>query len=86
MSGKNTKTWFPAKTQGWGWGMPHSWQGWLVLLTYMITVVVVSIMRDAGALSTSIWLFAVLTLTALLIAVFYLKGEKPKWRWGEDED
>lgn len=24
--------WFPAKTYGWGWGMPITWQGWLVFL------------------------------------------------------
>ncbi|WP_269146578.1 hypothetical protein [Xanthomonas oryzae] len=22
--------WFPAKTYGWGWGLPTVWQGWLV--------------------------------------------------------
>ena len=24
------KYWFPAKRYGWGWGMPNTWQGWLV--------------------------------------------------------
>ena len=24
--------WFPAKTYGWGWGLPITWQGWLVFL------------------------------------------------------
>ena len=23
--------WFPAKANGWGWGAPVAWQGWLVL-------------------------------------------------------
>lgn len=23
--------WFPAKRYGWGWGLPSSWQGWVVL-------------------------------------------------------
>jgi hypothetical protein len=22
--------WFPAKRYGWGWGLPVTWQGWLV--------------------------------------------------------
>ncbi len=26
--------WFPAKSYGWGWGLPVKWQGWLVLLAY----------------------------------------------------
>jgi hypothetical protein len=24
--------WFPAKTYGWGWGLPSTWEGWLVLV------------------------------------------------------
>ncbi len=28
--------WFPAKTYGWGWGLPSTWEGWLVLLAYLI--------------------------------------------------
>jgi len=32
------------------------------------------------------WLFegAVWTLVAALIAIFWWKGEKPRWRWGKD--
>jgi hypothetical protein len=26
--------WFPAKRRGWGWGPPHSWQGWVVLAAF----------------------------------------------------
>jgi hypothetical protein len=22
--------WFPAKRYGWGWGIPVTWQGWVV--------------------------------------------------------
>ena len=32
---KQTKTsavWFPAKTFGWGWGVPKTWQGWVALV------------------------------------------------------
>ena len=25
-----TKYWFPAKSYGWGWGAPSTWQGWAV--------------------------------------------------------
>ena len=25
------KYWFPAKRYGWGWGLPSTWQGWIVL-------------------------------------------------------
>jgi hypothetical protein len=26
--------WFPAKRYGWGWGIPNTWQGWLVLAVF----------------------------------------------------
>jgi hypothetical protein len=26
--------WFPAKRYGWGWGLPQTWQGWLVLAVF----------------------------------------------------
>jgi hypothetical protein len=28
------KYWFPAKRYGWGWGIPCSWRGWLVLAAF----------------------------------------------------
>ena len=29
------KYWFPAKRYGYGWGIPSSWQGWLVLAVFV---------------------------------------------------
>jgi hypothetical protein len=28
--------WFPVKTYGWGWGCPNCWQGWVVILAYVV--------------------------------------------------
>ena len=28
--------WFPAKTFGWGWGLPTCWQGWVVTVAYVV--------------------------------------------------
>jgi len=30
--------WFPTKRYGYGWGLPIRWQGWIVLLSYVILV------------------------------------------------
>ena len=30
--------WFPAKRYGWGWGLPSSWQGWIVLFIFIAMV------------------------------------------------
>lgn len=81
MSDNTHKTWFPAKTYGWGWGLPTCWQGWLVLLSYCALLIVgMRYLMDRHS-DTIVALF-VTGLTILLIAICWLKGEKPGWRWG----
>ncbi len=76
--------WFAAKRYGWGWGLPVRWQGWLVFIAYL------------GLLYAGIYYFKprqevlslliyVVVLTAVLIAIVALKGERPlRWRWGRE--
>jgi len=33
------KIWFPAKKYGFGWGFPVTWQGWTVLLSYILLII-----------------------------------------------
>ena len=73
--------WFPAKRYGWGWGLPRTWEGWLVLVGYVALLAagraILLPSRDA------IWFIAyVVALTLVLVAICYAKGEPPKWRWG----
>jgi uncharacterized membrane protein YhaH (DUF805 family) len=73
--------WFPAKRYGWGWGPPITWQGWLVMILWIIVIVVVS-----PILAPTNWLAFVafmIVMVSLLIAICYAKGEPPRWRWGE---
>jgi len=74
--------WFPAKTRGWGWGLPVRWQGWLVLLAYFASSYLglqyFREQRDVRGL-----LLYVGALTALLLVVVVAKGERPGWRWGK---
>ena len=75
------KYWFPAKRYGWGWGLPSCWQGWVVFGIYFVLL-------GAGALrigsdSLVFAAFAVM-LSILLIAICWIKGEPPRWRWGKD--
>ncbi|HEY9181590.1 MAG TPA: hypothetical protein VIQ99_00230 [Gammaproteobacteria bacterium] len=76
--------WFPAKRYGWGWGLPVCWQGWLVFAAYAALlyggIYYFEAQRNAFAL-----LIYLLALTAVLIAIVAVKGEKPlRWRWGGD--
>jgi hypothetical protein len=75
--------WFRAKRYGWGWGLPISWQGWAVLIAFIGVV-------GAGAFLfpprkvLAVYLLYVAVLSVALIAIYWLKGEPPCWRWGED--
>ena len=74
--------WFPAKRYGWGWGLPSSWQGWAVLAVYAVLLVLgVYFIRPHGPL---LFLAFTVLLTLLLMAVCWLTGEPPRWRWGKD--
>ena len=31
--------WFRAKEYGWGWGLPLTWQGWVVFAAFFLLVI-----------------------------------------------
>jgi hypothetical protein len=74
--------WFPAKRYGWGWGLPLTWQGWVVLAAFVVLIAlgVVFLLPSSGLL----FLYAyVAVLIVALVAVCWWKGEPPRWHWGE---
>ncbi|WP_322051656.1 hypothetical protein [Paraburkholderia bannensis] len=75
--------WFPAKRYGWGWGLPTRWQGWLVLVGYFVllgaTVHAFGPNRHMAA-----FILVVALLSLALVGICWLKGEPPRWRWGDD--
>lgn len=77
------KYWFPAKKYGYGWGLPVTWQGWVVVVSYLVlitaAVFLFPVYTEAGLLQHA--LFTVF-LTIVLIGVCWFKGEPAKWRWG----
>jgi len=76
------KYWFPAKRYGWGWGSPSSWQGWLVLVVYF-GLLGLGVLRFRSDRDLYFFLAFVGLLSVLLVAICWLKGEPPKWRWGK---
>ncbi|MBJ7536699.1 hypothetical protein [Marinomonas transparens] len=80
MSDSKKVTWFPAKKNGWGWGKPNTWQGWLVWSLYMFVVIAISFIFDPKEtlIQWSIW---VGISTFLLLLIYYIKGESPSWKW-----
>ena len=76
--------WFPAKRYGWGWGLPCTWEGWLALAAFLGLIVAGTVLfPPKGTLLP--YLAYILTIAALFIGVCWLKGEPPRWRWGNDQ-
>jgi len=73
--------WFPVKRYGWGWGLPTAWQGWAVLVGFAGLLLAGSLVV-LPAQGVEIFLAYSVLLCALLLAVCWLKGEPPSWRWG----
>ena len=73
--------WFPTKKYGYGWGLPQKKEGWILLISYLV------LMATSQVISLNhVWLFAsTLILTLLFVLMVYLKGEKPRWRWGDSD-
>ncbi len=81
MKSNEKQFWFPTKTYGWGWGPPNCWQGWVVLAVYAVLVC-----GGAFLVPEDVILFVAYAvfLTIVLTVVCWIKGEKPRWRWGKE--
>lgn len=73
--------WFPAKRYGWGWGLPTRWQGWLALLVFAGAQLLGPFLFDPHRQTLLYSAYAGI-FTAAFLAICYLKGEPPSWRWG----
>lgn len=79
-----SKIWFKARRYGWGW-TPITWEGWVVVGVYLGFIIfwTQELEGRTGSLLGSYLRLAVATV--ILLSVTYLKGEKPRWRWGDDD-
>ncbi len=80
----SSRYWFPAKRYGWGWGLPSTWEGWAVLAAY-IALIVGNTLLFPPRKAVAAYVADVVSLSVLLVAVCWLKGEPPRWRWGDDD-
>jgi hypothetical protein len=85
MKPSQKKIWFPAQRYGIGWRLPVCWQGWFVIIVFGICYfpAALFILRSKEAKPY----FPVFAIGAMFtyLFIFWLKGEKLKWRWGEKE-
>jgi hypothetical protein len=73
--------WFPAKRYGWGWGPPTTWQGWTVMIVWLVVLLIAGLVLMPAHVAA--FLSVTLLMTVLLLLICYAKGEPPAWRWGE---
>ena len=81
---QDQRYWFRAKRYGWGWGLPLTWQGWTVLAVWFAVVIYGS--RYLLPRHVALHLIFVLVMVLLLLGICYVKGEPPRWRWGDKDD
>lgn len=74
--------WFRRKLYGWGW-VPAKWQGWFVVLVWVILFTFSMIMIEENDHEIGRNLAFIFLITAILIGICYKKGEKPRWSWGK---
>lgn len=82
---KHKDIWFPAKKYGYGWGLPCTWQGWLVFIVYLALVaspIVFCMDHIHPAAEVILYFCFAFFVTVVFIFICYKKGEKPRWRWG----
>jgi hypothetical protein len=83
MGEPETKYWFRAKRYGWGWGLPSTWQGWVVLIVWIAVLLASTPLLRAYP----VWVYAafVIGMILALTAICFAKGEPPRWRWGDSD-
>lgn len=82
--GPKPEYWFPAKRYGWGWGPPITWQGWVVFAAFIALVAAGTLWFPPHKMPVPYLVYVVL-LCAVLTGICWLKGEPPRWRWGDDK-
>ena len=79
--------WFKRKRYGWGW-TPIAGQGWATLLGYLVVVfgssklLLGDVPRNTYEPKAGVFMAILVLSTIVLIAVCYIKGPSPRWRWG----
>ncbi|HXI35599.1 MAG TPA: hypothetical protein VNH80_01680 [Burkholderiales bacterium] len=76
--------WFRAKRYGWGWSWPLTWQGWVALALFVILFVADIVLFPPRTQLVQFLAYA-LAISAVFIALCWLTGEPPRWRWGDED-
>jgi hypothetical protein len=81
MDGDKPRYWFPAKRYGWGWGPPSTWEGWVVMIVWL--VIILSVTPWLSTENPELYYVFLALMFGAIISICWAKGEPPKWRWGK---
>ena len=73
---ENDKIWFPAKKHGFGWGLPITWQGWVVLVLYGLFLIIGSVVLARPTIPNAYFIAYIVVISGMLIFICWKKGEK----------
>ena len=84
--GKND-VWFEPKRYGYGAGMPVSWQGWVLIIGYVLLIVLGVLFASwEEDVWLTVFLILIVPVTAVLLNISALKTRGGwRWRWGDDD-
>lgn len=79
--------WFKRRRYGYGW-VPTTWQGGLVVAVFLFVLILgLVLLKDVPentyTKEVGYYLALVFGSAILMILISYLKGPRPKWRWGK---
>lgn len=80
MSLPKDKAWFPAKAGGYGWGLPSRWQGWVVLLLYIMALIIGGVFIPK--IDPLVFVGYTIVVSLILCGISSWKGERAAWRSG----
>ena len=72
--------WFAAKRYGLGAAFPIAWQGWAILIGYLVIVAIAGLLFEHQP-AVSFAIFVPLTITLIIVAARSTRGGW-RWRWG----
>ena len=75
--------WFRPKRYGYGSGLPISWQGWALLIGYIVLVVATGFLIPRTVVGY-ISIVTILTAALVVIAARTTRGGW-RWRWGDPD-
>ncbi len=75
--------WFCAKRYGYGWGLPRTWQGWLVTISFLASLYLIVRVYNPRQQPMQ-YSLAMLASFAVFLLICRWKSEPARWRWGGD--